>query len=288
MVPEYFKRFRETRIRCYNPTVSEKDLANLAFAGLSSYLKDRMEGHDFTDVNQVLRRALVQENHAKDTRSYSRFKDGSGREKEKHRVNYVEDELTSDEDAEICVAEWVDNPKPISCSFLKPRTGRKDEMKYTFNVSKCDKLFDVLVKGGVIRLKEGHNIPVAEAIAKRKYCKWHDSYSHTTNKCNYFHRQVQSVLNNGRLTLGDGNKMKLDVDPFLVITVGFEAKKILVHSNQKEMTKGKNVVILDELRKSLIKPKSPEVRVWKDNVVRRPPKKVKPTCDMLIDKYVHQ
>jgi hypothetical protein len=53
-VPEYFKRFKETRNRCYNLMVSEKDLADLAFAGLSSYLKDMMEGHDFTDVNQVL------------------------------------------------------------------------------------------------------------------------------------------------------------------------------------------------------------------------------------------
>jgi hypothetical protein len=45
------------------------------------------------------------------------------------------------------VAEWVDTPKDklISYSFLKPNTGRKDEMKYTFDVSKCDKLFDLLV-----------------------------------------------------------------------------------------------------------------------------------------------
>jgi hypothetical protein len=70
-VPEYFKRFRQTRNRCYNLTVSEKDLADLAFAGLCSYLKDIMEGHDFTDVNQVLQRALVQENCAKDSKSYS-------------------------------------------------------------------------------------------------------------------------------------------------------------------------------------------------------------------------
>jgi hypothetical protein len=149
-VPKYFKRFRETRNQCYNLMVSEKDLANLAFAGLSSYLKDSMEGHDFTNVNQVLQRALVQENCAKDSRSYSQFKDGSGREKQKHGVNYVEDELTSDDDAEICVAEWVDTSKPILCSFLKPNAGRKDEIKYTFDVSKCDKLFNVLVKGVVI------------------------------------------------------------------------------------------------------------------------------------------
>jgi hypothetical protein len=43
-------------------------------------------------------------------------------------------------------------------------------MKYTFDVSKCDKLFDVLVQGGVIRLKESHVIPAAELLAIKKYC----------------------------------------------------------------------------------------------------------------------
>jgi hypothetical protein len=84
------------------------------------------------------------------------------------------------------------------------------------------------VQGGVIRLKEGHNIATPESLAKKRYCKWHDSYSHSTNECNYFRRHVQLVLNDGWLTLGDGGKMKLDVDPFLVNTVSFEEKKILV------------------------------------------------------------
>jgi hypothetical protein len=35
-------------------------------------------------------------------------------------------------------------------------------------------------------------------------------------------------LNNSRLTLGDGNKMKMDVDPFLVNTIEFEEKRVLV------------------------------------------------------------
>jgi hypothetical protein len=35
--------------------------------------------------------------------------------------------------------------KPILCSFLKPNGGRRDEMRYTFNVSKCDCLFDLLL-----------------------------------------------------------------------------------------------------------------------------------------------
>jgi hypothetical protein len=117
---------------------------------------------------------------------------------------------------------------PISCSFLKPSYGRKEEIKYMFDVSKCDKLSDILVKGGVIRLIEGHVIPSVDQLARKKYCKWYDSYSRTTNECNYFCRQVQSALNDDRLTLRDGNKMKLDVDPFPVDMVDFGEKRILV------------------------------------------------------------
>jgi hypothetical protein len=173
----------------------------------------------------------------------------------------------------------------VSCSFFRPNASKKEKIKYTFDVSKCDKLSDVLVQGGVIKLKEGHIIPTVEILAKRKYCKWHNSYSHTTNECNYFHRQVQSVLNDDQLTLEDGGKMKLDVDPFLVNTVGFEQRKILEHSDQAEMTHMKNVVIFDELRNRIRKPHNPEVGVWKENVGRRPTQRVKPTSDMLIDKY---
>jgi hypothetical protein len=289
-VSEYLKRFRETRNRCYNQTIGEKNHADLAFAGFSSYLKEKMEGQDFVDVNQVLQRAVVHENHARDNKSYRRFKDGNTREKEKQGVNFVEEESTSDSDAEICVAEWVDTPKhkSIPCSFLKPSSGRKEEVKYTFDVSKCDKLFDVLVQGGVIKLKEGHVIPTAEYLAKKRYRKWHDSYSHTTNECNYFRQQVQSALNDGRLTLGDGGKMKLDVDLFPVNTIGFGEKKILVRTDQAETTKGKNVVVSDELRNQMVKPRSPEVGVWKENVRRKPAQKISPDSSMLIDKYVRQ
>jgi hypothetical protein len=43
-MPEYLWRFRETRNKCYNLTIGEKDLVDLAFAGLSSYLREKLEG----------------------------------------------------------------------------------------------------------------------------------------------------------------------------------------------------------------------------------------------------
>jgi hypothetical protein len=67
-------------------------------------------------------------------------------------MQYIDDEVEDEEGNEICVAEWVEKPgdKHILCSFLKPNRGRRDEMKYTFGMSKCDRLFDLLLWGGVI------------------------------------------------------------------------------------------------------------------------------------------
>jgi hypothetical protein len=161
-------------------------------------------------------------------------------------------------------------------------------MRYAFDVSKCDRLFDLLLQGGVIRLTEGHIIPSADILAKKTYCKWHDFYTHTTNECNYFQRRVQLAINDDRLTLGDGGKMKLDTNPFPVSMVELEHKKILVRTDQAETTKGKNVVVSDDLCNRMIKPHNPEIGVWKENVQKKMAKRVKPTSVMLIEKYQQQ
>jgi hypothetical protein len=118
----------------------------------------------------------------------SRFWDNANKDKEKHQVHFLEEEANDEQGNEICVAEWVEKPedKPTSCSFLKPNTGRRDEMRYTFDVPKCDRLFDLLLSGGVIQLTEGHIIHNVDMLAKKTYCKWHNSYTYTTNECNYF------------------------------------------------------------------------------------------------------
>jgi hypothetical protein len=136
------RHFREVRNRCYNLTTVEKDLADLAFASLTPYLSDKLDGQEFSDT-KLLQHALPYENHAKS----SRFRDIANKDKEKHHIKFVDEEGNK-----ICVAEWVENPgdKPISCSFLMPNRGRREEMRYTLDVSKCDHLFDLLLQGGVI------------------------------------------------------------------------------------------------------------------------------------------
>jgi hypothetical protein len=94
-VGDYMRRFRDVRNKCYRLTIREKDLTELAFAGLTLTLMDKMNGLDFADVNQVLQRAMVCENRAKDNKSYSRFKEVST--KEKPGVNYVDKGSSNEE-----------------------------------------------------------------------------------------------------------------------------------------------------------------------------------------------
>jgi hypothetical protein len=73
-------------------------------------------------------------------------------------------------------------------------------------------------------------MPSSEQLKKHAYCKWHNSYSHATNDCNVFRRQVQSVINEGRLKFIESPQMKLDKDPFPanMNTVELDEKKVLV------------------------------------------------------------
>jgi hypothetical protein len=53
-ISDYLRWFREVRNRCYNLTIVEKDLADQAFVGLTPYHRDKLEGHEFFDTNQLL------------------------------------------------------------------------------------------------------------------------------------------------------------------------------------------------------------------------------------------
>ena len=89
---------------------------------------------------------------------------------------------------------WSSKAKPGSVPSLKPiKKNRQEELKFTFDVSKCDRIFDELLKNGNIRLS--HAIPSPDDLKRHAYCKWHNSTSHAIDNCNVFRRQVQSVIN---------------------------------------------------------------------------------------------
>jgi hypothetical protein len=91
----------------------------------------------------------------------------SNKPRSERHVNTIEysSESSNDEDADICVAEWSweSKSKPFVCSSLKPASkSQQDEMRYTFDVAKCDKIFDYLLQEKQIKLPSGHVISSPE------------------------------------------------------------------------------------------------------------------------------
>jgi hypothetical protein len=231
-INEYIRRFRDTRNRCFQIHLAEKQLAGLAFNGLRYYLKERLEGILFFTLAQLHQRALASESRSKETAKTIR-----------HNVHIVECDQSSsdDESTEVYAAEmvWPKQAKSSTCSSLQSvQKKQQEEVKFTFNVGKCDKIFDKLLKNG--NIKVNHTVPSTNELKRRAYCKWHNSFSHATNDCNVFHRQIQLAINEGRLKF---QEMQVDTEPFLMNMIDFEGKRILVRPNTADKGKDKEIII---------------------------------------------
>ena len=124
---------------------------------------------------------------------------------ESHQSNTHVDCESDNSDNErkgVYVAElvWSFEAIPYSCSSHEPiQNNRREEARFTFDVSKCDRIFDKLHRN--VKIKLSHAISPLEELKRRAYCKWHNSFCHATNDCNIFRRQIQSAINEGRLAL---------------------------------------------------------------------------------------
>jgi hypothetical protein len=170
-VSAYIKRFKETKNQCFNLSITDMDLADICLKGLRSSIRDKIEGTDFLSVAQVQVRALLVENRM--NKEKDNFK---SRHSNIHIIDYNFDS-SNDSDKEIYVAEFVrpSKEKAFSYSSLKPASkGPQEEIKFTFDVSKCDRIIDELLKSGNIKLT--HTIPPLDELKRHAYCKFHNLF----------------------------------------------------------------------------------------------------------------
>jgi hypothetical protein len=76
------------------------------------------------------------------------------------------------------------------------RIGKK--LKLLLILPSVIKIFDELVKSGNIKVTR--TLPPLDKLKRRAYYKWHNSFSHATDDCIVFRRQIQSSINEGRLS----------------------------------------------------------------------------------------
>jgi hypothetical protein len=124
---------------------------------------------------------------------------------------YSVDDGYEDEEEEVVMAEWNWGKKTV---IVPNPWGRGVKESYDFDVTKSDKLFDFLLEKGHIKLPDNHVILPPDQLKNKRFCKFHNTTSHSTNECRIFRQHIQRAIQQGRLKFDTPQKMKVDDNPF--------------------------------------------------------------------------
>ena len=84
---------------------------------------------------------------------------------------------------------------------------------------KIKEIFDFVVKEKFINFPKDHQIPSKDELRGKDYCKYQNSWNHTTNACWGFRNAIQERINKGILEFPDKKEtMAIDEDPFPLMT----------------------------------------------------------------------
>lgn len=99
------------------------------------------------------------------------------------------------DESKIDLAE-LKQGSPYSCNVVAPSNGKNliepekndkfHKKTYTFDITKCDEIFDLLVKDGQIIVSPGAKIALLEQRKKQGFCKYHNFLGHKTSQCFLF------------------------------------------------------------------------------------------------------
>ena len=107
------------------------------------------------------------------------------------------------------------------------------QVQYTFEVAKTEEIFDFLVKEKFITFPKDHRIPSKDELRGKAYCKYHNSWNHTTNACWGFRNVIHDMINKGIVFKFPDKKesMTIDEDPFLpaasINTTNFDPRALI-------------------------------------------------------------
>ncbi|XP_050919809.1 uncharacterized protein LOC127137385 [Lathyrus oleraceus] len=221
-IDDYLNRFRLLKARCFTQ-VPEHDLVEMAAGDLDYSIRKKLDTQYLRDMAQLTDR-VRQVEHLKAEKARAK------KNNMKDRIAYVElgddepetygDQVNFDE-SKIDLAELKQGPH-YSFKFLAPSNGKNlvepkksnrfPKKTYTFDVTKCDEIIDLLVKDFQMIVPPGAKIPPLEQRKKRGFCKCHNFLGHKTSQCFLFRDLVQSDIRDERLKFRDKAKSPMRID----------------------------------------------------------------------------
>ena len=119
---------------------------------------------------------------------------------------YLVDDGYEDEEEEVAVAEWNWGKKTV---MVSNPWGRGVKESYDFDITKSNKLFDFLLEKGQIKLLDNHVMLPPDQLKNKKFCKFHNATSHSTNECKILRQLTQRAISKGSLNLIHLGRSKL-------------------------------------------------------------------------------
>lgn len=218
-IDDYLNRFRTLKARCFTQ-VPEHELVQMEAGGLDYSIRKKIDPTYVKSMSQLADRVrhlehirLEKVRHTKDKKGKVAFVEYDD------TYPIYEADYISPSEVEVDLAELKLGPS-YECKFLFPARGESVVEKntrfpiktYSFDVSKCGEIFDLLVKDGQILVPPGAKLPPLEQRQKRGFCRYHNYLGHSNSKCVIFRDLVQKSLQEGRPEFSS-RRIKIDADP---------------------------------------------------------------------------
>ncbi|KAF7150804.1 hypothetical protein RHSIM_Rhsim02G0050900 [Rhododendron simsii] len=214
-VESYLYRFKTTHFKCKIP-LPEAEYVRLALNGLDFEFKKKFHGTEFWNLFELSAKASRYEKLLKEEKDRKAASKGTYYQDPNYDVAAVETEANFDVD----VAKIV-NRKPDVCkAFVKTELAKqtvqeasnKPTKAYTFDITKAEAIFYQLLTDKLLKLPFGHKIPTSDELKGKEYCKYHNSWSHSTNNCYVFRNDIQDKIDRGEFKFPEKDKQAMGVD----------------------------------------------------------------------------
>jgi len=96
-----------------------------------------------------------------------------------------------------------------------------------------------------MKLPTNHVILPPDLLKNKKFCKYHNTTSHTTNDCRIFRQHIQRAIQQGKLKFDTAQKMKVDDNPFLKDQNMVDAKLLKGKTKVLTSTRARETRIVD-------------------------------------------
>ncbi|CAL2238065.1 unnamed protein product [Prunus armeniaca] len=216
-------------MKCRIP-MEERHFIQMAQAALKISLRKRFDGMLFGDLAELADKASKYEELLKEEQQKRNSSKGTYYKSPSSSIHLVQveskEEAECSEEGEVVVTEMAKLKHHISCKVLtKPPKDQKpppftggfvpskptQNKVYSFDLTKVDALFDEMLLQKAIETP--HRMPKPEELKGRQYCRWHNSWNHSTNSCVVFRDVIQEGITAGRLKLAEKSPL-VTTDPF--------------------------------------------------------------------------